>query len=178
MQNWAMKESLKVSSSFGSFLTASLTLYSTFCVRCAPHHLPPAEARLSSSHVPGVSLTNLKIKLRCQGSLVKVWVIWITHHQLSSPKDYFIFCSAPQPHSLCIFCLPQMPKSPLESRCLHWFILKTAPPYTRKKETMRAEVRVKGTYDQSIKNCIIKHPHAWHFLTFHPDLHSMQLPHI
>lgn len=129
-----------------SDFSASLTLYSAFCVRCAPHHLPLAEPRPSSSHVPGVSLTNPKIKLRCQGSLLKFWDIWITHHQLSSPEDYFIFCSAPQPHSLCTFCLPQMPKSPLESRRLHWFILKTAPPHTRKKEIVGAEVRVKGAY--------------------------------
>lgn len=87
-----------------SDFSVSSTSYSTFCVHCVPHHLLLVDPRLSSSHVPGVSLRNPKIKLRCQRSLVKVWDIWITHHQASSPKDFFTFCSTPQLHSSCTFC--------------------------------------------------------------------------
>lgn len=154
-----MKESLKVPFSFEPFLTSLYPQHhSTFCVHCVPHHLLLVEPRLSSSHVPGVSLRNPKIKLRCQRSLVKVWDIWITHHQASSPKDFFTFCSTPQLHSSCTSWLPQMPRRPLESRHLPWFILKAAPPHTWKKENMGAEVRVREAYDHAIKNCIMKHP--------------------
>lgn len=47
-----------------SDFSASLTLDCTFCVHCAPHHLPLAKPRLSSSHASQVSLSNPKIKLR------------------------------------------------------------------------------------------------------------------
>lgn len=63
-----------------SDFSVSLTPYITFCVHCVPHHLFLVQPRLSSSHVPRVSLRNPKIKFRCQGSVVKVWDIWVTHH--------------------------------------------------------------------------------------------------
>lgn len=155
-----MKESFKIPFSFGPFLTSLYpqrhAALSVFIVSLTI--LVLVEPRISSSHVLRVSLRNPKIKLRCQELIVKVWDIWVTHHQIFSPKDFFTFCITPQLHSLCTFCLPQMPRSPLESRHLPWFILKAAPPHTRKKENMGAEVRVKGASDHAIKNCIMKHP--------------------
>lgn len=136
-----------------SDFSVSLTPYITFCVHCVPHHLFLVQPRLSSSHMPRVSLRNPKIKLRCQGSVVKVWDLWVTHHQAFSPKDFFTFCSTPQFHSSCTFCLPQMPRSPSESRHLPWFILEAAPPHTRKRK-----IWVQRLGWREIKNCIMKHP--------------------
>lgn len=151
---------IKVSFSFGPFLTSlSPTSYSIFWVHC----VPLVEPRLSSSHVLGVSLRNPKIKLGCQGLLVKVWDIWVTHHHISSPKDFSTFYSTPLLHSLSTFCLPQMPRSPLEGRHLPWFILEAAPPHTRKKENMGAEVRVKGA---SIMHLEIESWNIHSFLAF------------
>lgn len=79
-----------------SDFSVSSTSHNTFCVHCVPLHFLLVEPRLSSSDVPGLTLRNPKIKLRCQRSLVKVWDILITHHQTSSPKHFFIFCSTPQ----------------------------------------------------------------------------------
>ena len=93
-------------------------------------------------------------------------------------KTYSISCGVPQPRSLYTFCLTQMPKSPLESRRLHSVILPRAPPHTRKKETIRAEARLKRTYHCLIKNSIMKHheENTWRFLTFCPRTHPKQFP--